>query len=210
MSDARAWALHWWQTRWGVLAIAAFTTLPLLWPAIPPLIDLPGHMVAYKSEIDRAHSAYLQQWYTLHWAPMGNLGVNLLVIPLAKLVGLETAVKLIVLTIPPTTAAGFLWVAREVHKRVPPTALFAVPLTYCYPFVFGFLNFMLSMALCFLAFGLWLRLGRLERFRFRAALFVPISVAVWLAHTFGWGTLGVLACAAEWVRESERGRRWLE
>jgi hypothetical protein len=196
----------WWQTRWGIGAIALFCTLPLLWPALPPLVDLPGHMVAYEVEIDRARSAWLQQWYSLHWAPMGNLGVNLLVIPLERLVGLEPAVKLIVLAIPPMTVAGFLWTAREVHGRLPATALFAVPLAYGYPFVFGFLNFTLSMALCFLAFGLWLRLGRLERFRLRAALFVPISVLVWLAHTFGWGTLGVLAFAAEWVREHERGR----
>jgi hypothetical protein len=189
-----------------VAAIALFCTLPLLWPALPPLVDLPGHMVAYKVEIDRARSAYLQQWYSLHWAPMGNLGVNLLVVPLERLVRLERAVKLIVLSIPPMTAAGLLWTAREVHGRVPATALFAVPLAYGYPFVFGFLNFTLAMAFCFLAFGLWLRLGRLERFRLRAALFVPISVLVWLAHTFGWGTLGVLAFAAEWTREHERGR----
>jgi hypothetical protein len=189
-----------------VAAIALLCALPLLWPALPPLVDLPGHMVAYKVEIDRARSAYLQQWYSLHWAPMGNLGVNLLVIPLERLVGLERAVKLIVLAIPTMTVAGFLWTAREVHGRVSATALFAVPLAYCYPFTFGFLNFMLSMALCFLAFGLWLRLGRLGRLRTRAALFVPISVLVWLAHTFGWGTLGVLAFSAESVREHERGR----
>ena len=207
MSEADQ-SLRWWQTRWGVAAIAAFTALPLLWPVLPPLIDLPGHMVAYKSELDRAHSPYLQQWYTLHWAPMGNLGLNLLILPLGRLLGLEAAVKLIVLALPPMLALGFLWVAREVHGRLPATALFAVPLAYSYPFVFGFLNFILSMALCFLAFALWLRLGRLGRVRLRAALFVPISILVWLAHTFGWGTLGLLAFTTEWVREAQRGRRF--
>jgi hypothetical protein len=211
MSEAgRAEELHWWQTRWGILAIALFATLPLLWPALPPLIDLPGHMVAYKSELDRAHSLYLQQYYSLHWAPMGNLGVNLLILPLGKWLGLEPAMKLIVLAMPPMLAGGFLWTAREVHGRVPPTALFAVPFAYSYPFVFGFLNFILSMALCFLAFALWLRLGRLEKLKLRAALFPLIAVIVWLAHTFGWGTLGLLAFVAEWVRESERGRHWRE
>ncbi|MFL6856747.1 MAG: hypothetical protein ACJ8EB_02435 [Allosphingosinicella sp.] len=208
MSEAGgAQGLHWWQTRWGVAALALVTILPLLWPALPPLIDLPGHMVAYKSELDRGHSAYLQQWYSLHWAPIGNLGVNLLILPLGKWLGLELATKLVVLAMPPMLAGGLLWTAREVHGRVPPTALFAVPFAYSYPFVFGFLNFILSMALAFLAFALWLRLGRLGRPRLRAAMFVPISVVVWLAHTFGWGTLGLLAFVAEWVRERERGRR---
>ncbi|MBV8687334.1 MAG: hypothetical protein JOZ90_12180 [Alphaproteobacteria bacterium] len=202
--------LAWWQTWWGMAAIALLCAAPLVWPALPPLLDLPGHMVAYKVEIDRGRSLWLQQYYSLHWAPIGNLGVNLLVVPLEKLVGLERAVKLIVLAIPPMIAAGFLWTAREVHGRAPATALFAVPLAYSYPFVFGFLNFTLSMGACFLAFALWLRLGRLARTRLRAALFVPLSVLVWLAHTFGWGTLGVLAFAAEWRRAHEGGARGAE
>ena len=78
-------------------------------------------------------------------------------IPLSRLFGLELAVKLIVLAIPPMTVAGFLWVAREVHHRLPPTALFALPFVYGYPFMFGFVNFSLAMALAFLAFGLWLQ-----------------------------------------------------
>jgi len=204
---ARAGALHWWQTWWGAGALALLCAAPLLWPAVPPLVDLPGHMAAYKVELDLAHSPELQRYYSLHWALIGNLGLNLLVVPLSKLFGLELAVKLVMLSVPPLTAAGFLWTAREVHGRVPATALFALPFTYAYPFTFGFANFVLSMALCFLAFALWLRLGRLGRTRLRAAVFVPLAVAVWLAHTFGWGVLGILAFSAETVREVDRGRR---
>ena len=111
---------------------------------------------------------------------------------LGPIFGLELSVKLIILSIPPMTVAGFLWVAREVHNRVPPTVLFALPLAYCHPFNFGFVNFSLSMALAFLAFGLWLRLGRLGRLRLRFVLFIPISLIVFFAHTFGWGALGLM------------------
>ena len=154
-------------------------------------------------------SAGLQRFYDFKWALIGNLGVDLLVIPLSKLFGLELAVKLIVLSIPPLTVAGLLWVAREVHGRVPPTAYFAVPLAYNYPFMFGFVNFALSMAFAVLAFALWLRLARLGRLRLRAALFIPISMLVWLTHTFGWGTLGVMAFSAELVRQFDHGRSFI-
>src|SRR5678809_610340 len=87
-------------------------------------------------------------------------------------------VELVVLAIPPLTAAGFMWVAREVHGRIPPTAFLALPFIYGFPFLFGFVNFALSVAFAFLAFGLWLRLGRLERTRLRSWLFVPISLVV--------------------------------
>src|SRR3569833_3559687 len=62
------------------------------------------------------------------------------------------------------------------------------------------------MAFAFLAFALWLRLARLGHTRLRAALFVPLSMAIWVVHTYGWGTLGVMAFSAELVREYDKGK----
>ena len=182
--------------------------VPLLYPAFPPLVDLPGHMGRFKVAVDVATSPYLHQWYSFRWNLIGNLGVDLLAIPLAKLTGVELATKLVVMMIPPLTVAGMLWVAREVHNRLPPTVAFALPLAFGHPFLFGFVNFSLSMALAMLGFGLWLRLGRLGKSRLRALLFVPISFIVFLAHTFGWGTLGLLCVSAEAVRQHDRGHSW--
>jgi hypothetical protein len=95
-----------------------------------------------------------------------------------------------------------------VHGRIPPTAFLALPFIYGHPFMFGFVNFALSVALAFLAFGLWLRLGRLEQTRLRAWLFLPISLIVFFAHTYGWGLLGLLCFSAEAVRLHDRGRSW--
>jgi hypothetical protein len=198
----------WWESRLCLILVVLATMIPLLYPPIPPLVDLFGHMGRYRVELDLGHSAFLQQYYDYHWAAIGNLGVDLLVIPLGELFGLETAVKLIVLAIPPLTAIGFLWVAREVHGRVPPTAFFALPFIYGFPFLFGFVNFALSVALAFIAFGLWLRLGRLERTVLREWLFVPISLVVFFCHTYGWGLLGLMCFSADAVRLHDRGRSW--
>ncbi len=199
---------HWWERRTTVLLLVLLAAVPLLWPPIPPLVDLPGHMGRYRVQLDYDSSAVVRQFYDFNWALIGNLGIDLLIIPMAKLFGLELGTKLIVLTIPAMTVAGLLWIAREVHGRVPPTALFAIPLAYGHPFLFGFVNFALSMALALLAFALWLRLARLGRLRLRAALFVLIGPLLWLVHTFGWGTLGVLAFSAELIRQHDRHASW--
>ncbi|HEX6376759.1 MAG TPA: hypothetical protein VFZ91_13690 [Allosphingosinicella sp.] len=196
----------WWEHPALVLAAVLACAVPLLWPDVPPLVDLPGHMGRYHVQMELARSPSLNAFYDFRWALIGNLGVDLLVVPLAALIGLEPAVKLITVAIPVMTAAGFLWVAREVHGRVPPTAYFALPFTYSFPFMFGFTNFALSMALAFLAFALWLRLARLGRFKLRAGLFVPISILLWVCHAFGWGTLGVMAFSAELVRQMDMKR----
>ena len=65
------------------------------------------------------------------------------------------------------------------------------------------------MALAFLAFGLWLRLGRLDRTKLRAWLFVPISLIVFFTHAYGWGALGLLCFSAEAVRQHDRGIGWV-
>jgi len=198
----------WWETRPFVAFLILVSIVPLLYPPIPPFVDLFGHMGRYRVQLDLDTSPYLSRFYDYRWAPIGNLGVDLLMWPMGKLFGLELGTKLIVMTIPPMTVAGFLWVAREVHHRLPPTVLFALPIAYCHPLQFGFVNFSLSMAFAFLAFGLWLRLGRLGKLRLRAALFVPISFVIFFTHTFGWGTLGLMCFSAEAVRQHDRGMGW--
>ncbi|MGY2734738.1 hypothetical protein [Sphingomonas sp. UYP23] len=195
--------LHWWQTRWFVAVMALIAIIPLLRPDIPPLVDLPGHMGRYRVQLSRDEYPWLSDWYNFNWQLIGNLGIDILIIPLAKLFGLELAVKLLVITIPVLTVTGLLWISREVHGRIPPTALFALPLAYSYAFQFGFVNFAFSMALALNAFALWLRLARHQRFGLRAAIFVPLSCVIWVAHTFGWGVLGVLAYSAEMVRQHD-------
>ncbi|MHA6721486.1 hypothetical protein [Sphingomonas sp. RS2018] len=198
--------LRWWQTRGFVLFAAIVTAIPLLRPDIAPLVDLPGHMARYRVQLDHGTVPWFSDWYDFQWQLIGNLGIDLLIVPLAPVFGLELAVKLIVLAIPPLIAVGFLWIAREVHGRIPATALFALPLAYSYPFHFGFVNFALSMALALNAFALWLRLARLGKFRLRAILFVPIGAIIWVCHTFGWGMLGVLAFSAELIRNHDLRR----
>jgi hypothetical protein len=205
-----AQAVRWWSDPRLWIAMALLSALPLLWPETPPLVDVPGHIAHYRVQLDLDSSPDLQRYWDFRWALIGNLGVDLLVIPLAGLIGLEPAVKVIVIAIPPLTVLGIYWTAREIHGTAPPTALFAVPFAYAYPFTYGFLNFSLSMALSLLAFGLWLRLGRTGRTGLRVLLFVPLSCVLWLVHAFGWGVLGLLAWSAEVVRHRNSGCSWPE
>jgi hypothetical protein len=205
---AGAAGARWWETPRFAFLLVLLTAVPLLAPDIPPLVDLPGHMGRYRVQIALAESEALQNFYRFEWRLIGNLGIDLLVIPLEQIFGLELAVKLVVLSIPPLTAAGLLLIARVVHGTLPPTAALALPFAYSFPFHFGFVNFCLAIALALLSFALWRWLAIKGRFRLRAAIFLPLSVALWVVHTFGWGVLGVLAYAAEMVRHRDEGKSW--
>jgi len=191
----------WWNDPRYAWALVLLCGAPLVWPSLPPLTDALGHLARYHVELAIDSSPWLHRYFAFKWALIGNLGVDLLVVPLAPIFGLQLVVKLIALTIPVLTATGLLLIAREVYGRVPPTFAFALPLTYGFPFQFGFLNHCLSMAFALLAFALWLRLARARRFGWRALLFVPLGGLIWLTHAFGWAVLCLLCFAAELVRD---------
>ncbi|HEY0165162.1 MAG TPA: hypothetical protein VGB39_07290, partial [Sphingomicrobium sp.] len=95
----------WWEHRVTVLVAVLACAVPLLWPGVPPLVDLPGHMGRYHVQMNIDGSPLLQSFYHFEWALIGNLGVDLLVVPLAALIGLEPAVKLVTIAIPVMTGA---------------------------------------------------------------------------------------------------------
>ena len=198
----------WWERRWFLATLVAAAAVPLIWPSLPPLSDLPGHMGRWHIAMALRDTPDLARYYAFQWALIPNLGMDLLVPALARVFGFEAATKLAVMGIPVLTVIGLLWAAREAHGRVPPTAILAVPLAYAWPFQFGFVNFALSQALAFCALAVWIRWAREGRFAMRAVAFVPIAFVLWVSHSFGWGMFGLMAAAAELARMRAAGRGW--
>lgn len=196
---------RWWERWYVVVAIVLLSAVPLLLPSTPPLVDVPGHLGRLRVELNLNSSTFLQRFFGFQWQLIGNLGVDLLIYPFNRVFGLELGVKLITLCIPPLTTVGLLLVSRQVHGRIQATALFSVPFVYGYPFVFGFLNFSLSLALALLAFALWLRMSRDSKLVLRSFLFLPLSCLIWVVHVFGWGVLGLLCWSSEIIRLRDRG-----
>lgn len=199
----------WWNSRWFLALMVLLAAVPLIIPIVPPLTDLPEHMGRYRIQLSDPSSPLRAEYFDFHWAFIANLGVDLLIVPMAALFGLELGVKLIVIGIVMLTMTGMLWIAREAHGRVPPPALFALPLAYSFPLIWGFVNYLLAMALALNAYALWLRLGRLQRWRLRQMLFVPIGLALTTAHIFGWAVLCLLAFGAEVIRARDMGYKLL-
>ena len=196
----------WWNSRWYALVLVLLAAAPLIWPATPPFPDAPGHIGRYAVQMDLDKSVSLQQFFEFHWALIGNLGADLLIVPLSAIFGLEFSAKLIVICIPLLTTAGLIWISKEVHGTVSPLVAFAIPLVYGFPYVFGFINFGLSISFALLAFAYWLRLTTQQKLVRRFSLFGPIACMIWITHVFGWGVLGLLAFSAEAVRcRDEKG-----
>ena len=203
---------RWWTTHRFVALAALCAVLPLLWPAIPPLVDLPGHIGRYRilaDAISMPGGGPLAHHWAVHWGLIGNLGVDLIVVGLNRWLDVEPAARLVVMLIPLATVLAMLWLAREVHGRLPASAGLALPLAYAFPFQLGFVNFCLAQAMALAGLALWIRLARTRAPVWRIALFAPIACVIWLAHSFGWAMLGLFVFGAEWQLGREAGRRAL-
>ena len=208
MSAGRPSDHAWWHDWRYLTLLVLLGAVPLLWPPLPPLIDAPGHLSRYHIQTTIDHSQALQRYFSFDWKLIGNLGVDLLIVPLSALIGLEPALKLIVLMIPVLTALGLVLVSKATHRRVTPFVAFALPLAYAFPFQFGFLNSCLSTALALLAFAGWISLASTGHAKLRSAVFVPVGLLLWLCHVVGWAELGLMVAAHEWSRSLSRGDRW--
>ncbi|MBU6207539.1 MAG: hypothetical protein KGQ42_07625, partial [Alphaproteobacteria bacterium] len=201
-------ANHWWDTRMGMALLLLLAALPLLWPPVPPLVDLPGHLGQYTLMLANGHDPALARYYSFHWRLIGNLGVEGLVWALGPLIGLEPAVKLIILLIPVLTVAGIMAVARSLYGRVPPVTLFALPFAYSFVFQYGFVNYCLAQALALLLFAVWLRTSR-DGVRWPQQLaLVPLDLLLWLVHMQGWLLLGMMIFSASVVQARQAGAGW--
>ena len=174
-----------------ILLLSAAAALPAICAPVLPLVDLGGHLARYAVQLDAGRSPVLRSWYSFEWGLLPNLGVDLLVQLLAPVMGLERAVHLIVGAIPPLMVAGMLLLSRAAHGRIAVNALYALPLAISLPYLYGFANFALSIALSFNAMALWLALER--RPVLRTALFVPIGFALWVCHLVGWAVFSLVA-----------------
>jgi hypothetical protein len=189
----------WWMSPalWTFLSFV--TVIPFLAANVPPLTDLPNHTARYYIFLNSDKSAFLSQYYGVHWRLIGNLGVDLIVRAIGPFLGAELSAKIVAGAIPSLTVVGIYAISRSLNGQVAPSALLALPLSYNWPFDSGFVNFSLSAAMALLVLALWINLRNL-RFAFRFVVFVPLSFATWVAHIAGWGLLGLGVLGFELAR----------
>ena len=182
---------------WLGIALALLSCLPVLLATYPQMGDYPAHLARYHVMLDRAGHPFLQAYYDFEWKWTGNLGADLLIGPLASLFGLETAGRIIVAAIPVLTGLSILAVGWTLRGRIGFASLLAFSFIWQPSLLLGFLNYTLALALALFAFALWVKLAGKA---WRAPLFVPIGLLIWLCHVSGWGVLGILVFGYEWSR----------
>ena len=169
--------------------------LPVLLSAVPGLADLPNHIARHHIFYHSGAGGPLDRFFDVHWRWIGNLGVDLPAMALMRWLDAEMATRLVVACIAPLTVAAMLLLSRIAHGRVSASAMLALPFAFHQAYLYGFVNYCLSIALAMLILAVFLH--QPPRTWFARLLFAAASIIVWTAHLGGWFVLVIAAGCAE-------------
>ncbi len=179
---------------WFAMAVCVLVTVPFLTVRIPPLTDVPGHMGS-AAVAAYAGDPALTRLLSLRWHIVPNLGTDILVVLLQKFLGITRAYWIVSAIIPPLLAAGIFMVARQLNPGGAAMIPWALIFIYSYPFNYGFLNYMLGVALSLIGFASWISLDARPCFREAGAwIFVPL---LFLCHAVAGCLFVLFICSRE-------------
>ncbi|MBZ5535589.1 MAG: hypothetical protein LAO31_06505 [Acidobacteriia bacterium] len=175
--------------------LAGLLLLPIWLVEFPPLLDYPNHLAQafVLTHLDDPNF-HFSEFYGQEWHFYPYLAMNGFLIAMQHVIPLEWAGRIflcICLLAMPLCVWFFL---RQSNPGNEPLSLWALLLSYNVFFLYGYLNFYLGVALCFLALGLWIRF--LERASpFRWLVLLAAVTGVYATHLFAFAMLGIVITA---------------
>lgn len=194
MGNTTAMQLPWLSTRAILLYLALLAALFSL-VDIPPLLDLPGHIGAGAIEAAPPGSPLLD-YYQWNWSFVPNLGGEVLMKLLSIPFGIEAAGWWTALIATILFVLGGLATVRTLNPRGAYAMGWAAMFLFGFPWLWGFINYLLAVGLAMLVFGASLRLMR--RPPLRAALLLVSQPLLLMCHAIG-GLILPLLVACETV-----------
>jgi hypothetical protein len=180
----------------GFLLLSIVALMPILTVRLPPILDYPNHMARMYLLSVLPDAADLAQHYALAWRPLPDLAFDAVVPPLAHLMPVEAAMRLMLGVTLIAMAGGCVVLQRVAFGRWSAWPLFAFLLLYSRVLLWGFLNYLAGLALMLWGLALWIAIER-QPVWLRVAVGAVMATAIYLAHlaAFGCYALAVLALA---------------
>ena len=182
---------------WAAFAVLFLVAaLPLLSVELPPLFDYPNHLARMDLLRRLPASETLQQYYELRWRIIPNLGMDLVVPMLARIIPLAWAGKVFILASLALVAAGAALVHRTVSGRWSIWPLSAFLLLYSRVLLWGFLGYLFGVGLALVAFALWISLSE-KRASARLTVSAIAALVLFFVHLMACVIYAVLVAGYE-------------
>jgi hypothetical protein len=175
--------------------LGAGLLVPIWLVKYPPLLDYPSHLASNFVLAHLRDPAYrFNQYYAARWGFYPYLATDVMLLALQRFMPVELAGRLFLSFSVLAVSLGAWFFLRRANPGQDSVALWAVAISHNVFFLYGFLNFYLSLALCPLSLGLWLRwLGQPNRARWWLA--AGAMTLLYFTHLAGFGIAGLVVTA---------------
>lgn len=189
--------LDWSARPWLLFALlgmlGAILAAPVWTVKYPPLVDYPNHL-ASSFVLAHMHDPRFRfsEFYAPNWQLSPYATMALILVGLQKFLPIQIAGR-IVLTLSMVALPPAVWVfLREANPGESKQAFWSLILcNNMYFFLYGFTNMQLSVALCFLTLGFWLRYVRQPR-RILWWQVCGLATLLYFTHIVGFGIAGIV------------------
>lgn len=172
------------------LAVTGLLMAPLALVDYLPMVDVPGHLARIHILRNYDQVTQFRQVYEISGKWIPNLSMDLIILPLMRMMTVYQASRVFVALGMAIFALGCWTLSKSVYGRITPFAVLALFLQYNSTFFFGFVSFQFGVGLALTAIGLWYR-WRGAWSAARVSMLLLLGVAVYLSHLAGYMYLGI-------------------
>lgn len=203
-----------WLPRWSLasgrlvtLIIVGLVLTPVMVNQFIPLHDYPFHLARIVILADLDNPIY-SEFYKAGSFLLPNMAMDMVAVPLAAIVGAETASRIFVMLSLVSMLLGTMMLHWAVHKRFSPWPLFAVVFLFNGIFRYGFLNYIFGLGIAFLAAALWIQMKpsvlKIAIALLMSLLLIMLHFAAFAVFAVIVGCCEIYATGTRWSKEGAK------
>jgi hypothetical protein len=200
------------RARWVLVAFLVsllLAALPVLTTRVPPIGDYLGHLARIYVIDYAARDPLIASFYEVHWRIIPNLAFDLVVSPLAQVVGLYAAGRLYILLYLGLILGGVHAIHWALFRRWSFGPLVGVLFLYSQIHLFGLVNYVFGLGIALWAIAAFILLSNAAWWQ-RVLVSLIFVTVLFFCHLFALGLYGLTLLAIElaWAwRERPSARR---
>jgi hypothetical protein len=170
--------------------------LPLGFTHVPLLVDFPNHLARLYVIANEGRDAALDANYDVAWGVLPNLALEIVTLPLTRILPVEVVGRLFIILIFLLLVGGTLAVRRVVHGRLDLLGTAAFLFLYNHLLIMGFVSYLFGLGVALFLFAGWIA-SRWMQPPVRLILFSAAAVGLFFCHLFALAVYAICVGAYE-------------
>jgi hypothetical protein len=187
-------------------ALLMLVSIPILTQPLPPIEDYVNHLARMHVMASLGSDPDLARFYEIDWQIVPNLMMDLVVPPLAHMIGIYKAGQVFTIVIFALILSGTAVLNRALFRRWSVLPLAVAPLLFNYAFLTGVMNYQFGIGIALWATAAWVML-RERHWPWRLAVSAAFVMVLFFCHLFALGVYGVALLSIEsarlWARRGQ-------